>query len=160
MRYSTLSMRAAQIDKGLKAHSRAPLHVPYHLAHSAVIVLVAVLVAVAGSTVAHADGDYEITWHTVDGGGATFSTGDGFTLDSTVGQPDASTPHTGDGYTLVGGFWGVTDVFGGSIRPIPGLTTWGLWALAGLLMIAVLGRIWYRGRDGRATAGPSAARRE
>jgi len=55
---------------------------------------------------AHAQsGGYDLTWHTVDGGGATFSTSGDYQLGSTVGQPDAGVLSSG-GYTLVGGFWG------------------------------------------------------
>ena len=47
---------------------------------------------------------YDLTWSTVDGGGYTFSTGGGYTLGGTAGQPDAG-PLSGGGYTLKGGFW-------------------------------------------------------
>jgi len=47
---------------------------------------------------------YAITWWTIDGGGGT-STGGGYTLSGTIGQPDAGTMTDGS-YTLVGGFWG------------------------------------------------------
>jgi hypothetical protein len=47
--------------------------------------------------------DYDISWHTIDGGGGT-STGGGFSLSGTIGQPDAGTM-TGGEFTLVGGFW-------------------------------------------------------
>lgn len=48
---------------------------------------------------------YTLAWSTVDGGGQTFSTGDGYALGATLGQPDAGTA-SGGGYTLAGGFWG------------------------------------------------------
>jgi hypothetical protein len=41
----------------------------------------------------------------VDAGGQTFSTGGGYTLGGTVGQPDAGALSGGD-YVLGGGFWG------------------------------------------------------
>ncbi len=47
---------------------------------------------------------YTIGWWTVDGGGATFSTGGGYSLGNTTGQPDAGAL-AGGGYTLGGGFW-------------------------------------------------------
>ena len=50
------------------------------------------------------DDGYDLTWFTIDGGGAMFSLGSSFSLGSTVGQADAGTL-TGGGYTLVGGFW-------------------------------------------------------
>jgi len=37
--------------------------------------------------------------------GHTFSSGGGYTLGGTVGQPDAGVL-SGGGYTLAGGFWG------------------------------------------------------
>lgn len=65
-----------------------------------VLLLVGVRLALAQS--------YSVDWHTIDGGGATFSTGGTFQLGGTIGQPDASsfaTPITGGNFTLVGGFW-------------------------------------------------------
>ena len=55
---------------------------------------------------AHAQA-YDIPWHTVDGGGET-SSGGGFELSGTIGQPDAGpamTTMTGGGFELTGGFW-------------------------------------------------------
>jgi len=56
---------------------------------------------------------YTLNWWTVDGGGATFSTGGGYSLGSTPGQPDAGVL-SGGGYTLGGGFWK------GGALPVPG----------------------------------------
>ncbi len=47
---------------------------------------------------------YDLSWWSVDGGGATFGTGGGYTLGSTAGQPDAGVL-ANSGYTLNGGFW-------------------------------------------------------
>ena len=47
---------------------------------------------------------YDLSWWTVDGGGATPSTGEGYRLSGTAGQPDAGVLE-GGGYTLLGGFW-------------------------------------------------------
>ena len=47
---------------------------------------------------------YAIPWWTVDGGGGT-STGGGYTLSGTIGQPDAGVL-SGGTYSLRGGFWG------------------------------------------------------
>ncbi len=52
---------------------------------------------------AAAGGDFEVSWHTVDGGGGTSSGGD-FVLSGTVGQPDAG-DLTGGDFVLRGGFW-------------------------------------------------------
>lgn len=48
---------------------------------------------------------FTINWNTFDGGGHTFSTGGGFLLGGTVGQPDAGAPMTGGSFSLRGGFW-------------------------------------------------------
>jgi hypothetical protein len=47
---------------------------------------------------------YTLDWWTVDGGGRTGGDGGGYTLQGTIGQPDAA-PWRGGHYTLVGGFW-------------------------------------------------------
>jgi hypothetical protein len=50
--------------------------------------------------------NYSIDWFTIDGGGGT-SSGGGYTLSGTIGQPDASAPMSGGSYSLTGGFWSV-----------------------------------------------------
>lgn len=47
---------------------------------------------------------FDMSWHTIDGGGATFSTGGVFEIGGTIGQPDAGIM-TGGVFTVVGGFW-------------------------------------------------------
>ena len=54
--------------------------------------------------VALAAGSYDLSWWTVDGGGGT-SSGNGYALNGTIGQPDAGMVAGGGGYTLEGGFW-------------------------------------------------------
>ncbi|MFN2292208.1 MAG: hypothetical protein ACK2UC_13530 [Anaerolineae bacterium] len=54
---------------------------------------------------------YGLTWNTVDGGGYTFSSGGGYTLGGTVGQPDAGLL-AGGTYTLSGGFWASRAAYG------------------------------------------------
>lgn len=56
------------------------------------------------STKASSGGGYDLSWWTVDGGGATFNTSDGYSLGGTAGQPDAAVWQD-NGYTLAGGFW-------------------------------------------------------
>ncbi len=51
----------------------------------------------------HANGDYEITWSTIDNGGGA-STGGTYSLVGTIAQPDAGEMAGGD-YKLAGGFW-------------------------------------------------------
>ena len=60
---------------------------------------------IAGSPgLAQTGGGYDLTWNTIDGGGATFASGNGYELGGTIGQADAQTMG-GNGYTLSGGFW-------------------------------------------------------
>lgn len=69
------------------------------------VLVVAAILTLALSRPASAElaGGYEISWHTVDGGGGT-STGGAYTLDGTIGQHDAGS-QSGGGYVLAGGFW-------------------------------------------------------
>lgn len=53
----------------------------------------------------------EVTWYTVDGGGAMNATGGVYTLSGTIGQPDAGLL-AGGSHSLVGGFWGVGACYG------------------------------------------------
>ena len=55
-------------------------------------------------TSAQLSASFDLSWNTVDGGGGT-SSGGGYTLSGTIGQPDAGAL-SGGGYTLLGGFWG------------------------------------------------------
>jgi hypothetical protein len=50
-----------------------------------------------------ASADYEIVWHTIDGGGGR-SSGGPYVLTGTIGQPDAAYS-AGGRYELLGGFW-------------------------------------------------------
>ena len=69
------------------------------------LALAVLLAASVGVADAQSGGGYDQSWYTIDGGGVTFSTGSGYQLGSTIGQPDAGTLTNG-GYTLLGGFWG------------------------------------------------------
>lgn len=70
------------------------------------VMLLMTVLLFAGSTVLSSD--YDLTWHTIDGGGGT-SPGGGYTLSGTIGQPDAGAMSGGD-FVLAGGFWtGSTD---------------------------------------------------
>ena len=64
------------------------------LALAALLLLVSVVLA---------QGGYNISWFTVDGGGGT-SSGGAYMLSGIVGQPDAGVL-SGGTYALVGGFW-------------------------------------------------------
>ncbi|MCS6887170.1 hypothetical protein [Chloroflexus sp.] len=57
-----------------------------------------------------AQSGYSIAWYTIDGGGATVSSGGSYTLGGTIGQVEAGVV-SGGGYTLYSGFWGSSDSF-------------------------------------------------
>ncbi|MCH8825266.1 MAG: hypothetical protein IH984_17355 [Planctomycetes bacterium] len=59
-------------------------------------------------------GNFDLSWHTIDGGGGT-SAGGGFELSGTIGQHDAGQTMTGGSFALTGGFWAGT----GSAPGIP-----------------------------------------
>lgn len=69
------------------------------------------LLALVSLAVAESGNGYDLSWWTVDGGGTTGSTGGGYTLGGTTGQPDAGLL-SGGGYTLGGGFWRGGEVSG------------------------------------------------
>jgi hypothetical protein len=50
-----------------------------------------------------AQGQYELSWYTIDGGGGT-SSGGPYTLVGTIGQPDTGWSAGGE-YEVLGGFW-------------------------------------------------------
>ncbi len=60
--------------------------------------------ALAATALAQSGGTYDLSWNTIDGGGATFSSGGSYVLGGTVGQPDAG-QMSGGNYALAGGFW-------------------------------------------------------
>lgn len=72
--------------------------------------LIALLLAlgvllIASTTLAQSGGVYDLSWNTIDGGGATFSAGGAYSLGGTIGQADVGTL-TGGSFSLAGGFWG------------------------------------------------------
>jgi len=72
---------------------------------SILLILIALALLSAAAPIGAQSGrGYDLTWNTVDGGGAMFSTGGGYSLGGIIGQPDAGTLSNG-GYTLAGGFW-------------------------------------------------------
>jgi len=70
-----------------------------------------VLLVAAVVPLALAQTGYDLSWWTVDGGGAMLITGEGYRLSGTAGQPDAGALE-GGGYTLGGGFWRGGEVSG------------------------------------------------
>ena len=75
------------------------------------------LLLAASPTLAQSGGGYDLTWSSIDGGGMMFSTGGGYSLGGTIGQPDAGVLSDG-GYTLNGGFWGGVDTLQHVYLPI------------------------------------------
>ena len=65
---------------------------------------IAIALSLTGGAMAQQGGGLNLIWNTADDGGVTFSTGGGYTLGGTAGQPDAG-QHTRAGYRLEGGFW-------------------------------------------------------
>jgi len=65
--------------------------------------LAAVVGARGGGDTAGAP-DFDLSWHSIDGGGIMRSTGGAFELSGTIGQPDAGAM-SGGVFTLTGGFW-------------------------------------------------------
>ena len=69
-----------------------------------IVLTASVLCCLMLASFALAAGDgTDVPWWTVDGGGGT-STGGGYALSGTIGQPDAGTMSGGQ-YALAGGFW-------------------------------------------------------
>lgn len=77
--------------------------------------ILAMLVVVSLASAQSSESD--LTWFTIDGGGATSSTGEGLALSGTIGQPDPGSL-SGDVYTLRGGFWGVAVGSGASVSKV------------------------------------------
>jgi hypothetical protein len=75
---------------------------PIRNRQSPIILALAALLLLA--SIALAQGGYDLSWWTVDGGGATLSSGGGYTLGGSIGQPDAGALSGGD-YELQSGFW-------------------------------------------------------
>lgn len=69
------------------------------------LILTAGLLAALGAAALAQSGGYDLSWWTVDGGGATFSAGGPYTLGGTIGQAEAGVVWGGR-YMLGGGFWG------------------------------------------------------
>jgi len=75
------------------------------IAEVAVCLVILITLPSALPTAAKLGNSYELSWWTVDGGGAMFSMGGTYSLGGTIGQPDAGAL-SGGSYALLGGFWG------------------------------------------------------
>ena len=49
--------------------------------------------------------NFDLSWFTIDGGGAMLGTGGEFEVSGTIGQPDASRLLVGGDFEVTGGFW-------------------------------------------------------
>jgi len=76
----------------------------FGLGAAGVIAALAAVVGARGGGDTAGVPDFDLSWHTVDGGGVMRSTGGDFELSGTIGQPDAGAMSGGD-FTLTGGFW-------------------------------------------------------
>ena len=87
--------------------SRSPNNLLIRFPPSKAILLIIFLTLLLSAIPALAqEGDrYDLSWHTVDGGGITFATSETYLLGGTIGQPDAGQSDSNT-YTLRGGFWG------------------------------------------------------
>ena len=72
---------------------------------SAFVLSVGLLVSFSTTASAAAATGFEISWWTVDGGGGV-STGGGFGVTGTIGQPDAASPLASGCWSVDPGFWG------------------------------------------------------
>ena len=69
------------------------------------LLLIAALVLLVTVSLASAQtGEWDLSWYTIDGGGATSAGGDRYALSGAIGQPDAGRA-SGGLYVLHGGFW-------------------------------------------------------
>lgn len=66
--------------------------------------LLLILLTVAASPASSFAQPFSIDWFTIDGGGGN-STGGGYSVSGTIGQPDAGGPMTNSVYSVTGGFW-------------------------------------------------------
>jgi len=75
------------------------------------LIMLAAGLLLAAPAIAQSGGDYDLTWNTIDAGGAgpaNAGTGGTFALAGTIGQPDARNhpqAMSGGSYKLTGGFW-------------------------------------------------------
>jgi hypothetical protein len=81
------------------------------------VIPLAILLLLASTSLAQGGSSYDLSWWTVDGGGTVSSSGAGYALSGAIGQPDADV-WNGNGYTLVGGFWGGASVEYGIYLPL------------------------------------------
>ncbi len=72
--------------------------------HNGLAIIAGAPLALAGAAYGQMGPNLDLTWNSYDGGGGV-STGGGFTLTGTIGQPDAGSM-VGGTLQVLGGFWG------------------------------------------------------
>lgn len=70
-----------------------------------IVWIVATAFTTAAVAIGPGDPIFDLAWRTIDGGGQMSSTGGGFEVSGTIGQPDAGTVMTGGEFEVTGGFW-------------------------------------------------------
>jgi len=70
-----------------------------------------------GAAMLSGGGQYDLSWHTIDGGGG-YAAGGSFELEGTIGQHDAGPVMSGGAFALAGGFWGGGPVEGADVASI------------------------------------------
>ena len=108
------------------------------------------LLLVAAGVLAQSGGSFELSWSSVDGGGAS-STGDPYQLDGAGGQPDSGEELSGAPFSLTGGFYRFREEYPTAIVLRRFFTTGTAWswaplATAALALIAVL-LVYHRRRS-------------
>ena len=82
-----------------------------------ILILLVIAALFLATSVAYAQvAGFDLSWWTVDGGGGN-SSGSGYALSGTIGQPDAGAMSGGD-YQLAGGFWGASTSSTGDSIPV------------------------------------------
>jgi hypothetical protein len=71
---------------------------------SIALTLILALALLWARTTARSQGDYDLSWGTLTGGGT--SSGGDYTMDATAAQPEVSLAASEGDYTVVGGVWG------------------------------------------------------
>jgi len=69
------------------------------------LLILTLCLATLAASLAYAQGGYDLSWWTADGGGGTSSGGD-YALTGTAGQGEVGALMQGGTYGLAGGFWG------------------------------------------------------
>ena len=71
---------------------------------ASLIAAVLAVVVLAQEPVMGPPAEFDLSWHSIDGGGVMRSTGGDFELSGTIGQPDAGRM-SGGTFEVTGGFW-------------------------------------------------------